>query len=76
VIVSHDREFLARTVNRIVELDARTTSERVEPVDAGAGVFGARFPAVQALPLPDDVAVQAEAEAEAAAAVAQQRQRR
>ncbi|WP_437644680.1 hypothetical protein [Sorangium sp. So ce362] len=37
---------MQRTVNRIVELDARTTSERVAPVDAGAGVFGVRFPAV------------------------------
>lgn len=67
---------MQRTVNRIVELDARTTSARVAPVDAGAGVFGVRFPAVEALPQPDDVAVQAEAEAEAAAAVAEQRQRR
>ncbi|WP_441285711.1 hypothetical protein ACSRUE_24565 [Sorangium sp. KYC3313] len=67
---------MQRTVNRIVELDARPTRERVAPVDAGAGVFGVRFPAVQALPLPDDAAVQAEAEAEAAAAVAEQRRRR
>ncbi|WP_437274461.1 hypothetical protein WME90_24750 [Sorangium sp. So ce375] len=65
---------MQRTVNRIVELDARTTSERVDPVRVDAGVFGARFPAVQALPQPDDIAVQAEAEA--AAAFAEQRQRR
>ncbi|WP_437585377.1 hypothetical protein [Sorangium sp. So ce1000] len=67
---------MQRTVNRIVELDARTTSERVDRVRVDAGVFGARIPAPQALPLPDDIAAQAEAEAEAAAAVAEQRQRR